>query len=156
MEDKIEYIVSKRGYVVTEDGKLLNPKGKEVGIVKDTGYIASMIRVNKKRVWYTCHRLQAFQKYGNKLYEEGILVRHKDGNPLNNSWENILIGTVSDNMMDIPEQVRIKKAKDAWVGRRKYNKEEVKDFYKTSKSYKETMGEFGITSKGTLHYILNN
>lgn len=156
MKDKIEFIASKRGYVVSEEGELFNPKGKIIGVIKTSGYRGSMIRVNGKKTWITNHRLQAFQKYGNKLFEEGIMVRHKDGNPLNNYWENILIGTQSDNMMDVPEQIRIKRAKHATSFWKKHDKDKIKKFHNSSNSYRETMKEFGITSKGTLHYILNN
>jgi hypothetical protein len=47
------------------------------------------------------HRLQAFQKYGDLLYEEGTVVRHLNGDPGSNAWDNIAIGTMSDNMFDI-------------------------------------------------------
>jgi hypothetical protein len=53
------------------------------------------------------HRLQAFQKYGDLLYEEGTVVRHLNGDPGSNAWDNIAIGTMSDNMFDIPKQIRI-------------------------------------------------
>lgn len=155
MKTKIENIVSKRGYAVTEDGVFLNPKGENVGSIGSVGRIRTKIKVDKKQIVFYSHRLQAFQKYGNKMYEKGIMVRHKNGNPLDNSWDNILIGTASDNMMDIPEQIRIKKALHASSFLKKYNNEEVVKFYKECKSYKKTMEKFCIPSKGTLHYILN-
>ena len=31
----------------------------------------------------------------------------------------------------------------------------VREYYKKEGSYKKTMEKFGITSKGTLHYMLN-
>ncbi len=155
MKNKIEVIASKRGYVVTEDGILLNPNGKEIGIINSAGYKITMIRVKGKQIIFTAHRLQAYQKYGNKLFEDNIITRHLDGHSLNNSWNNIAIGTQSDNMMDIPEQIRIKKAKYAASFNRKYNKEEIKKFHRKEKSYKKTMEKFNSSSKGTLNYILN-
>ena len=104
----------------------------------------------------SCHRLQAYQKYGDKIYEDGVEVRHNNGESLDNSWCNILIGSHSDNMMDIPKQIRIKKALHATSFIRKYDKKEVKDFYTINRSYKKTMDEFNISSKGTLYYILNS
>lgn len=59
-------------------------------------------------------------------------------------------------MMDVPEQIRIKKALHATSFCRKYNKDEVRKFHSHSKPYIKTMNKFGISSKGTLHYILNN
>jgi hypothetical protein len=156
MEKTIEELASKRGYVVTEEGTLLSHKGTEIGSINSQGYYSFQLRVGDRKINLGTHRLQAFQKYGSLLFEEGIMVRHKNGDPLDNSWKNILIGTNSDNQMDIPEQVRIKRAKHATSFIRKYNKREVKSFYKACKSYKKTMEEFGISSKGTLHYIVNN
>jgi hypothetical protein len=151
---RLEEIIIKRGYVVTEDGMLLNPKGARVGNIDKQGYVQSSIRIGKKVAVFYAHRLQAFQKYGDKLFVDGVVTRHINGNSLDNSWNNIVIGSHSENMMDIPEQIRIKKAKHASSFLKKYNNDEIIDFYNTCKSYKKTMDKFGISSKGTLNYIL--
>ena len=156
MKEKIEVVAYKRGYRVTESGMCINPKGEFIGSVSLKGYYTTMIRINKKKVNFSIHRLQAFQKYGYKLFMKGVEVRHLNGNSLDNSWENVAIGTHSDNIMDIPKQIRIKKALYATSYVRKYNKQEVRDFYNSCKSYKQTMGRFKMNSKGTLHYILNS
>lgn len=154
---KIEQIALERGYFVSEDGNLYNKKGKKIGSDRGhNGYLSVKISYNKGRKNLFIHRLQAFQKYGKSLYEEGILTRHLDGNKQNNSWSNIAIGTSHDNTMDIPEQIRISRSKHAASFLKKHNYREIADFYNTCKSYKKTMEEFNITSKGTLHYILNN
>lgn len=152
--DKV-IVLYKRGYRVSEDGILYNKNRVEVGSVQGR-YHRIGIRINKKKVFINTHRLQAYQKYGDKLFENDIVVRHKNGNNLDNSWENILIGTQSDNMMDIPKQIRILHSIHASSFNKKYNKEEIKKFHKKSKSYKKTMEEFNISSKGTLNYILKN
>jgi hypothetical protein len=46
-------------------------------------------------------------------YEEGTVVRHLNGDPGSNAWDNIAIGTMSDNMFDIPKQIRIRRAEHA-------------------------------------------
>lgn len=96
-----------RGYVVSLEGKAYNKNGKEVGFLTKTPdeyeSYKICIKINKKPASIAVHRLQAFQKYGYKMFEKGVLVRHFDGDSLNNSWENILIGTDSDNKMDVPE-----------------------------------------------------
>lgn len=145
----------KRGFVVSEEGVLYNKNGIEVGSIVQ-GYHRVSIKVGGENVYVNTHRLQAFQKYGYKLFEEGILVRHFNGDSLDNSWDNILIGTNSDNQMDIPEQIRVRRALHATSFVRKYDKEEVKKFHAESRSYKKTMEKFGISSKGTLNFILNN
>lgn len=155
MNVNVEKIASKRGYVVCEKGTLYNPKGVEIGY-KNEKYYYTKIRVKGKPIKLKIHRLQAYQKYGGVIYDKGIVVRHKDGDSSNNSWDNILIGTQSENMMDIPKQIRIKRAIKASSVLSKYNNEEVKKFHSLCNSYKETMLNFGISSKGTLHYILNN
>ncbi len=152
---RIEQIATKRGYVVSEDGIMYNPKGEEIGHKNDNGYIKTNIRPNKgEHHSVLAHRLQAFQKYGQALYLKGIVTRHYDGNKLNNSWDNILIGTHQQNMLDIPEQIRIKKSKLSWKNTREYKREDVRLFYNNCKSYKKTKEKFNISSSGTLHYIL--
>jgi hypothetical protein len=89
-----------RGYTVSLEGKVYNKIGKEIGFVGAGGYFYIGIRINKDNINIPVHRLQAYQKYGEKMFDDGIEVRHLDGNPLNNSWDNILIGNHSDNMMD--------------------------------------------------------
>jgi hypothetical protein len=152
---RIEELLYIKGYRINKEGIVVNPKGITVTGYIYKGYRYSGIRVEGKRKNYKFHRLQAFQKYGKKLFEEGIVTRHKDGNPLNNSWDNILIGTNSDNMMDIPKEVRMRKALHATSFVRKYDKQKVVEFYNKTKSYKKTLEHFNISSKGTLHYILN-
>ena len=151
---KIEEIAIERGYTITEDGSVFNPKKRKVGAVHKDGYIRINIRVNKKTVYFTAHRLQAFKKYGNKIFDKSIVTRHLNGNKLDNSFKNIVIGTNSENMMDIPKEIRVKKALHASSFLKKYKDKEVVDFYNSCKSYKITMSKFNISSKGTLNYIL--
>ena len=102
------------------------------------------------------HRLQAYQKFGNKLYEQGIEVRHSNGNSKDNSYDNIILGTRSENMMDIEESVRKSKASNA---NKKYPDElvlEIKEYYSLGHSYSDIMKKFNISSKGTISYIINN
>lgn len=151
---RIEEIFYKIGYRVLSNGNAVNKKGDKVGSYnRDYAHLTA----RNNGVWIRCkiHRLQSFQKYGKKMYEEGIMVRHLNGEKHDNSWENIAIGTLSQNMMDIPEDIRLAKALYATSFVRKYDKKDVKLFYEKCKSYKKTMKEFNISSKGTLHYILN-
>lgn len=152
---KIEEIVYNRGYSVSHEGILYNPKNKIIGFVSSNGYLISNVRVDGKRFKFSAHRLQAYQKYGNLIFNSKIVVRHLNGNPLDNSYKNILIGSHSDNMMDIPKKVRLQKSLYATSFIRKHDKTEVREFYNTCKSYKQTMEKFNISSKGTLHFILN-
>ena len=146
-----------KGYRVREDGVVVNPKGGIIkGSIGNSGYKKFNIVLNsKERYPVYIHKLCAYQKYGDIAFQADC-VRHLDGNPLNNCPDNIKIGTQSDNMMDMPKEVRQKKAEYATSFVRKYNKNEVRDFYKQNgNSYKKTMNHFGMTSKGTLWFVLN-
>ena len=146
----------KKGFRVTHDGACISSSGRQVGCIDSRGYIRISTRNKTENLRIPAHRLQAYQKYGDKMFEQGVEVRHLDGNRLNNSWDNIAIGTHSENMMDIPEHVRIAKAIHASSYVKKYEHDQVIAYYSNCRSYKKTMEKFGITSKGTLHFILNN
>ena len=135
-----------KGYRVIE-GNLYNPKSILIKGSTIDGYLSTRITKHGKNLFF--HRLLAYQKYGDDLFKEGIEVRHLDGNPLNNSVDNITIGTHSDNMMDIPKDKRIKRSSN-----RKYDYDIIRQYYHHTRSYKRTMEHFGITSKGTLNYII--
>ena len=145
-----------KGYVVTKEGKVIGVQGNELKLNDNEGYYRFNFRdFNGNNKSLGVHRMQAYQKFGNKMFEDKIMVRHLDGNSRNNSWDNIAIGTNSDNMMDISPEIRLAKAMHATSFTRKYDKESVKAYYNENKSYKQTMEHFNITSKGTLHFILN-
>lgn len=97
------------------------------------------------------HLLMAYQKYGER-YLTAQCVRHLNGNSLDNSIDNIEIGTFSDNMLDIPKEVRIRKSA---LANRKYNSDEIRIYRENGHSYKEIMERYGISSKGTISYIIN-
>lgn len=148
---KIEVIASKRGYIVSEEGILYNPKGKEIGnYINNCGYYTTSIKINGKKYDLRTHRLQAFQKYGNKLYEEEIMVRHKNGIKLDNSKKNILIGTSKENQMDIPKSIRIFRASNP-----KYDHKIIIEDKKNGMSYENIMTKHNIPSKGTVSFIIN-
>lgn len=144
----------KKGYRVTKCGtKATNPIGKQMSLYLTKRYKSFSFRSSEGVVNIELHRLQGYQKFGDKI--KHLFVRHLNGNEMDNSWDNIGIGTHSDNMMDMPKEVRVAKAKHASSFLKKYNHEEVEEFYKSAKSYKKTMEYFGIKSKSTLYNILN-
>ena len=101
------------------------------------------------------HRLQAYQKYGNDIYKEGIVVRHLNGDRYDNSYNNIAIGTIKDNKHDIPiELVSI----NCGYVRRKYDKDTVENIRRDKEqglTYSQLMTKYNISSKGTINYILH-
>lgn len=152
--DKVQYI-SEKGYRISKDGIVVNTNGKELsGSKSNRGYLKFSIRIGGETCHINFHRLQAFQKYGDIIFNAGVVCRHIDGDKFNNSWDNIEIGTQSQNMMDRPAEERLAHAKHASSFIQKHNHEEIKEFHAIHKSYKKTMYEFGINSKGSLNYIL--
>lgn len=152
-----EKIAYEMGYRVDENGVLYSNE-KVIKILKkpEKGYYRFKIKNNiGKRISVSVHRLVAYQKFGEKIYDN-LVVRHLNGISTDNSYNNIEIGTYSDNAFDIPKEKRIEKSNKSNV---KYKSEELKNillFYNESKSYKKTMIMFNISSKGTLWHIINN
>jgi hypothetical protein len=94
-----------KGYRMTIEGDVISKRGNKLklfnrGKGRHGTYLAFNFRHGSNKITINAHRLQAFQKFGMKLLEEDMVVRHLDGNAMNNSWHNIAIGTASDNMMD--------------------------------------------------------
>lgn len=154
MINKIKYAFE-RGFDIDKEGQMYGIRGGLVTYCNKDGYIHGGIRIDGKTTKILAHRLQAYKKFGDAMFEDGIIVRHLDGNPSNNSWDNIEIGTQSDNMMDVDADTRLARALHATSFARKHDKETIKAFYDEHKSYKKTMEHFNISSKGTLYFILN-
>jgi len=154
--DKCIIESSKMGYKILDDGTCVNPKGLVVTGVIRNGY--RTFTLGHRTGIVRMHRLQAYQKFGNKIFENGVVVRHLNGNPMDNSLCNIEIGTQSDNMMDVSNEKRKEHAIKASSTIVKYNKMavDIRDYYNKVHSYKKTMDMFGITSKSQLHYILHH
>lgn len=150
-----EVIAYKKGFRVTVKGDLIGLNGNKRSLYNNKGYYCFTLRFEGVSINIRVHRLQAFQKYGMSLYDEGIITRHKNSISTDNSYDNILIGTASDNMMDVPEEIRIARSIHAASFLKKYNNDKIKKYHKIDNSYKDTMDHFDISSKGTLHFILN-
>ena len=155
---KVEKIAWEKGYYVNGLGEAFS-KYKQLKSTKDKHYLFFTIKIGKKSRKVHVHRMQAYQKFKDKIYEDNIVVRHLNGNPLDNTFNNIAIGSQSDNMFDIPKDKRVEHAKIASTHIIKYDfklVEEIRNFYNQCKSYRQTMNKYGIKSKGTLWYILNS
>lgn len=156
MRSRNESIAMERGYRVLTDGSILSPHRKsDDGIISgwnDSGYLFFTIRHHKKFIKVSVSRLQALQKFGPDLvYDESLEVRHLNGNSLDNSESNIGIGTHSDNMMDKHPEVRRRLASEAG---KKHDHYKIIEAYRGGMSYKRIMAEFGISSKGTVSFII--
>lgn len=158
MFSRNELLAISNGFIVNINGISLNKKGEEVGSIGSNGYRYISIR-NKNRITKVMvHRLQAYQKFGNKIYEEGVVVRHLDGNKLNNSYANIEIGTSIDNSLDKPKEVRLQASKKASSYITKYTIElinKIKADRLMGLTYNELAIKYRICNKGHVYYLLH-
>lgn len=153
-QEEITRLSKEKGYYVDKDGNLFNCKNQKLSISKNNkgnGYLSFNIRLNgSKPTRSFIHRLQAFQKFGEDLFKENILVRHLNGVSTDNSYDNILIGTQIDNMLDVPLKKRIINASNPL-----HNHESIIKDREQGYTYKQLMEKYGVSSKGTISFILN-
>lgn len=155
---RYEEILEEKGYTIDKNGVIYNKNGEEVKGGISNGYKVVSLKVDgvKRRVKF--HRFQAYTKYGKKLFEDGIVVRHLNNNKMDNSWDNIAIGTSQDNSMDNPPEERMEYAIAASKVHNKYKKEFVEKIRKersSGASYAEIIAKYGIP-KSSLSHIINN
>ena len=155
---RYEEILKERGYTIDKNGVVYNKDGKEVkGRIKN-GYKTISARVDGVKRDIKFHRFQAYTKYGEDLFEEGVVVRHLNNNKMDNSWDNIAIGTSQDNSMDNPPEERMKCAIAASKAYNKYKKEFVEKIRKEHSdgaTYAEIIRKYGIP-KSSVSFIINN
>lgn len=166
--NRCEQFAFDKGYRVV-GGHVLSPNNKKMSMyLKHRGcisypafrlYVSGNISISgvPKRYDVLVHRLVAYQKYGNAIYDDGICVRHLDGDPLDFSDDNIEIGTHSQNMMDIPEAIRQRSAKTAASYKRKFSDNDIRDIrlLKANGTTLKYLCEMYNVSKSTMSYIIN-
>lgn len=143
------------GFKILPDGSISSPfHGIIKGWVNRDGYRHFTLVGCGKRIKVPVARLQALIKFGpDALYQDGIQVRHLNGNPGDNSYGNIAIGTASDNNMDKPLETRRRVAS---MANKKYDHDAIVKAYNDGMSYKAIMLAFGISSKGTVSFIIRS
>ncbi len=147
------YRISKEGILTNSKGQILKPWKTKNGYNTFNcyaGYLNGKKQSNKLRI----SRFQAFFKFGDKIYKEGIVVRHLNAIRTDDRWDNIEIGTQSDNLMDIPKEIRLKKSIIAARSKAKYDVIKVRKYHEEHKSYKKTMEKFNMSNPSTLHNII--
>lgn len=134
-----------KGYRVDSKGKCYNPKGQKIRGWEDAqGYLGTTLKFNGIDTHLKFHRLQAYQKYGDKIFNKGIMVRHWDGNKKNNAFYNILIGDNADNSLDKIRHGRTNRG-NTW--NTKLNKNQVVEIYNSIDSLKELATKFNISQQ---------
>lgn len=90
----------KIGYRISKLGHISSPRG--VAIKGSTSapqgipYRFFSFRIEGKITRVAAHRMQAYQKYGDRLFEKGALVSFKNRNTLDCSYDNIIIISPQD------------------------------------------------------------
>lgn len=152
--------IIKKGYTISDSGILRNPSGKILKGSVNGGYIKICVRLGKRSQNVGVHRMQAYRKYGLQIFKKNIHVRHLNGNPLDNSFENILIGSAYDNHMDIPEHIRVRTA----IVASRTRQESIRPIKKRQLiyldllngiSFSKIMEKHFVSSKGTLSFMKN-
>lgn len=153
-------IAYKQGYRITREGVVLKPDGTP-GYVYDRSkrgivYTHFNVRVDGKPTNAPAHRLQAYQKFGNALFHEGVVVRHLNGNSLDNTYDNISIGTQRENFWDQDPVTIARRAQKGANVKKKLTPEQHKRLLADRASgmtYKELMAKYDL-AKSTVSYIV--
>lgn len=143
---------------MNKEGQVFSPFGRKLKLKQVNNYYRFNIKDKIKGHYYVkVHRLCAYQKYGEKIFESGVQVRHLNGNSLDNSYGNIGIGTSSANRLDICPKKRKALASNASKNLRALTDEDLTEFWRdrnNGMSYKELSNKYKI-AKSTISYIIN-
>lgn len=107
------------------------------------------------------HRILAYQKYGDKIFEDGVICRHLNNNKNDFSYDNIVLGTALDNHNDNGPEVKTKFINLCEENGKKSRKLteaqviEMRNLHKNGESYSSLSLKFGI-AKSTVSYIITN
>lgn len=102
-----------KGYRVTDNGVLVGLQGRPLSIAKrgkqkyPTFSVAGVPNINNKYGVFgiPIHKFAAYCFYGESMFDSEC-VRHKNGNVLDISKENIALGTHSENQLDKSPEIR--------------------------------------------------
>lgn len=149
-----------RGFSVNLEGIVFRPDGEVQKLclpsAPDNQYYTFPISFNGGRVHVRVHRMVAFLKFGEAALLPGVHARHLDGDSLNNQWDNIAIGSQSQNMMDRTPSARSDHARSASRSRSLPDSTwcEIEQRHREGMSFKAIRAEYGI-ALGTLSYRLS-
>jgi hypothetical protein len=117
-QDTIKYARFNGCYFNFETNKFVYASGREISpkLYGKQRYPS----INLSYGSFPLHKFVAYQLYGDIAFKK--IVRHLDGNVLNLSKSNIVLGTHSENNLDKPKHKRIAAAKKARASqKRSYN-----------------------------------
>ena len=160
---------SARGYRVLRDGRVKSFTGRILKLrsrfkgkgrrALDDPYLEFCVNNEEGQArGVLVHRLQAYQKFGLEIFVPGLVVRHKNNITVDNAWNNIILGTYSENIMDKPAEVRREQARAAALAKRLLTMDDARDI-RLAKSQgakvKELCVEYRI-GPSAVYAIINN
>ena len=84
------------GYLITDEGEVLGPKGQlATKLYGNQRYPTISTNWGGRVFGIPTHALAAYCFYGEESFKKGIVVRHVDGNTLNVSKKNLILGIVT-------------------------------------------------------------
>lgn len=103
----IEYLYQ-AGYRGLEDGTISSPYKSDpiIGSKGRDGYL-KLVGPRPRRHKLQWHRFIAYCKFGDDIFTRGVVVRHLNGDKLDNSFNNLALGSHKDNALDKPEDQRV-------------------------------------------------
>lgn len=148
----------RKGYRVLEDGSVENAEGKIRKLQAYGRPGARYLRFNintPSGVFPVCvHKLQAFQKFGEDAFVHDC-TRHIDGNSMNNSPDNIELGSHRDNAMDRAPEARQAHAQRAADSNIAYDWAAIEsDYFNEGLGFKKLAAKYGART-GTLSNHFN-
>ena len=144
-------IAIERGYSCTKEGLIITPKYPDgyKGNLNSKNYYDIRLEIDGKPVQIKVHRLQAYQKFGDQIFDKTYVVRHLNNDKTDNSWDNIEIGTMKDNWLDDDLERR-----NCFIFHNQtYDHNSIVDFLNLTKSKKLTREKFGC-SRHTIDKII--
>ena len=156
-------LAKEKGLVVRKDGSVIGLRGRllEGKPTKGMGnYIRVSVHNGPKKYTVPVHKLQAYQKFGDAVFSDlamEVHIRHLNGDPTDNSWDNIALGSSHDNIMDRTEAARKEHARKAVGFTRVFSEEQIREIRRRKldgeslKSIADSLGK----SKGHISDIVN-
>jgi hypothetical protein len=156
------YWAYEKGYRVLDDGTLLNPRGRKLHPTPTSvGYPSFGTGSRKPQRTVLLHVFAAYCWYGEAALEAEC-IRHKDDVRTHCTRNNILIGSRTDNRLDMPADIRWEiahKARDGRYGKtsgernQRYNR--IVHLRRIGWSLRRIAGNVGMAKTSVMHVLAN-